>query len=99
MFFMLLILSVIGAGLFIYLVLEEYSIASALAFIATMFLLLATSFVHFDNVAFSKVEALKSVGIEPLSNSQVYEMSRKELNKCKTVYTFNGVYYFMVEEE
>lgn len=99
MFIMFLILLIVSAGLFVYLAMKDYPTAAGITFLAVVILLFTTSVVHFDNVAVGKVETLKSVGFEPLSNSQVYEMSRKELDKCKSVYTFNGVYYFIVEEK
>ena len=99
MFIMLLILSMIAAGCFVYFAMEGYLTASAIVFAAAVILSFTTAVIHFDNVAAGKVETLKSIGMEPLSNSQVYEMSRKELDKCKSIYTCNGIYYFRVEEK
>lgn len=99
MFIMFLILSMISVGCFVYFAMKDYLTASAIVFAAAVILSFTTAVIHFDNVAVSKVETLKSIGMEPLSNSQVYEMPRKELDKCKSIYTCNGVYYFIVEEK
>lgn len=99
MFIMFLILLMVAIGCFVYLAMKDYLTAAGLTFVAAIILLFTTAIIHFDNVAVGKVETLKSVGFEPLSNSQVYEMSRKELDKCKSIYTFNGVHYFIVEEK
>lgn len=96
---MLLILSMICAGCFVYFAMKDSLTASALTFVAAIILWLVTVSVHFNTVAVGKVETLKSVGIEQLSNSQVYEMSRKELDKCMSIYTFDGMHYFIVEEK
>lgn len=99
MFIMFLILSMICAGCFVYFVMKDYLAVSPLAFAAAVIFLFITACIHFNTVAVGKVETLKSVGIEPLSNSQVYEMSRKELDKCMSIYTFDGMNYFIVEEK
>ena len=99
MFIMFLILSMICAGCFVYFAMKDYLTASAFTFVVAIVLWFSTALIHFNTVAVGKVETLKSVGIEPLSNSQVYEMSKKELDKCMSIYTFDGMNYFIVEEK
>ena len=99
MFILLLILIMICTVLFAYLSIKDYWIGAGVIFVSIMFLIFATTMVHFANVEVGKVEALKSVGIEPLSNKQVYEMSRKELDMCLQIHTFEKTYYFAVEED
>lgn len=99
MFIMFLILSIASAGLFAYLANSGRTNFTGLTFVAAVILLFTTAVIHFDSVAVGKVETLKSVGMEPLSKSQVYEMSRKELDKCKKICTFEKTYYFVVEEK
>lgn len=99
MFIMFLILSIAAVGCFVYLAMKGCETFAGLTFVAAVILLFATAVVHFDTVAVSKVETLKSIGLEPLSTEQVYEMSKKELGKCKTIYTFYKTYYFIIEEK
>ena len=99
MFITFLIFSVVAISCFVYLAMKGYETFAGLTFVAAVILLFSTATIHFDSVATGKVETLKSVGMEPLSTSQVYEMSRKELDKCKKFYTFDKVYYFVVEEK
>lgn len=98
MFIMFLILSMVVAGLFVYLAMKDYLTGAACTFVFAICLLFVTAIVHFDTVTVGKVEILKSIGMKPLPTSQVYEMSRKELDKCKKFYTFDKTYYFIVEE-
>jgi len=99
MFITFLILSAVAISCFVYLAMKCYETFAGLTFVAAVILLFTTAVIHFDSVATGKIETLKSVGMEPLSTSQVYEMSRKELDKCKKIYTFEKTYYFVVEEK
>lgn len=45
-----------------------------------------------------KVEALSAVGIEYLDKDTVYNMSKAELDKCYSVSTLNGTYYYKIDE-
>lgn len=99
MFIMFLILSIVSAGLFAYIAMKGCETFAGLTFVAAVILLFTTAIIHFDSVAVGKVETLKSIGLEPLSTEQIYEMSKKELGKCKKIYTFEKIYYFIVEEE
>lgn len=99
MFIMFLILSMVAIGCFVYLAMKGYETFAGITFVAALVLLFTTAIIHFDSVTVGKVETLKSIGLEPLSKSQVYEMSRKDLDKCKKFYTFDKTYYFIVEEE
>lgn len=98
MFITFLIFSVVAISCFVYLAMKGCETFAGLTFVAAIVLLFTTAIIHFDSVAVSKVETLKSIGLEPLSTSQVYEMSKKELDKCKKIYTFEKTYYFIVEE-
>lgn len=99
MFIMFLILSMVTTGCFIYLAMKGYSTAAGISFVIGLIFLLITTVVHYDSVTTGKVETLKSIGLEPLSTEQIYEMSRKDLDKCKRFYTFDKTYYFIVEEK
>lgn len=99
MFITFLIFSVVAISCFVYLAMKGYETFAGLTFVAAVILLFTTICIHFNTVAVGKIETLKSVGIEPLSSSQVYEMSRKELDKCMSIYTFDGMKYFIVEEK
>lgn len=46
-----------------------------------------------------KIEALSAVGIEYLDKDTVYNMSKAELDKCYSVTTLNGTYYYKIEEK
>jgi len=46
-----------------------------------------------------KIEALSAVGIEYLDNDTVYNMSKAELDKCYSVSTLNGTYYYKIIDE
>lgn len=99
MFIMFLILSTVAIGCFVYTAMKGSSTVAGITFVIGLISLFITAIIHFDNVAVGKVETLKSIGLEPLSKSQVYEMSRKDLDKCKKIITFDKTYYFIVEEE
>lgn len=99
MFITFLLFSVVAISCFVHLAMKGCETFAGLTFVAALVLLLTTAIMHFDSVATSKIETLKSVGMEPLSTSQVYEMSRKELDKCKKICTFEKTYYFVVEEK
>lgn len=45
-----------------------------------------------------KIEALSAVGIEYLDKDTVYNMSKAELDKCYSVSTLNGTYYYKIEK-
>ncbi len=45
-----------------------------------------------------KIEALSAVGIEYLDKDTVYNMSKAELDKCYSVSTLSGTYYYKIDE-
>lgn len=45
-----------------------------------------------------KIEALSAVGIEYIDKDTVYNMSKAELDKCYSVTTLNGTYYYKIEK-
>lgn len=49
-----------------------------------------------NNLEKKKIEALSTVGIEYLDKDTVYNMSKAELDKCYSVSTLNGTYYYKI---
>ena len=94
MFIVFVFLLVICSVLACYFIKKGNAHVGASTTIIALCMLIATIAVHYDNIEMGKVEALKSAGIEPLSTTQVYNMSKKELDECKVVYTFCRTYYF-----
>ena len=68
------------------------------ALVATLLLFTSVIGVHYNSIGVTKVETLKSIGMQPLSTEQVYNMSKKDLDKCTTIHTFDKTYYFNTEE-
>ena len=84
-------------GAFIFIIDNDVSMGIFVA-AAAVIMIIATIAFHYNSIGISKVEALQSVGIEPLSNEQVYEMSKKELDECKVVNTLGETYYFIYKD-
>lgn len=71
-------------------------VACALGLFISLFCLVIT---NYNNCQKAKVEALSSANIKPLSEEQVYNMSKAELDKCYTITTLNGSYYYIIQEK
>ena len=70
-------------------------IAPSLSCLVLMLMCLGIAWVSSANqLEKKKIEALSSVGIEYIDKDTVYNMSKAELDKCYSVTTLNGTYYY-----
>ena len=94
--FLALVLLAVGVVCFI-------QIDNATASLACLFFMLiclgVASISSANNLEKNKIEALSAVGIEYLDKDTVYNMSKAELDKCYSVSTLNGTYYYKIEDK
>ena len=73
--------------------------APSLACLVFMLICLGVAWVSSANqLEKKKIEALSAVGIEYIDKDTVYNMSKAELDKCYSVTTLNGTYYYKIEK-
>lgn len=78
---------------------QNESSAPSLACLVFMLICLGIAWVSSANqLEKKKIEALSAVGIEYLDKDTVYNMSKAELDKCYSVTTLNGTYYYKIDE-
>ncbi len=78
---------------------QNDSAAPSLACLVIMLICLGIAWVSSANqLEKKKIEALSAVGIEYIDKDTVYNMSKAELDKCYSVTTLNGTYYYKIEE-
>ena len=95
--FIIIAMVLLAAGI-INLVQNE-STAPSLACLVIMLICLGIAWVSSANqLEKKKIEALSAVGIEYIDKDTVYNMSKAELDKCYSVTTLNGTYYYKIEE-
>lgn len=99
MLFVLLLFLLVFVSIYTCCCICDDNIVGVGAAIISLFLFFTVIGVHYNDVQKGKIEALKSVGIEPLSTTQVYEMSKKELDTCKVINTLGKTYYFELGEK
>ncbi len=91
-----MILLVVGVVCFI----QANNAAPSLAcFVFTLICLVSAWVSSANQLEKKKIEALSAVGIEYLDKDTVYNMSKAELDKCYSVTTLNGTYYYKLEEK
>ena len=78
---------------------QNESAAPSLVCLVFMLICLGIAWISSANkLEKKKIEALSAVGIEYLDKDTVYNMSKAELDKCYSVTTLNGTYYYNIEE-
>lgn len=78
---------------------QNESSAPSLACFIIMLICLGIAWVSSANqLEKKKIEALSAVGIEYLDKDTVYNMSKAELDKCYSVSTLSGTYYYKIDE-
>jgi len=97
-FFIILALALLAAGIFAYLN-STSGVLPAACFVGMLLCLGIAGVSSANKMAKSKIETLSAAGIEYIDKDTVYNMSQAELDKCYSIVTLDGTYYYKFEEK
>lgn len=95
--FIILALALLAAGIFA--CLGDSKILPTSCFVGMLFCLGIAGVSSENKLAKSKIETLSAAGIEYIDKDTVYNMSQAELDKCYSIVTLDGTFYYKFEEE
>ena len=97
MYFIFIIAAIILSFYTYYCYLNSSDIKAVIALVTMLIMLGAAVLVNWNTNQLDKVKLLNEMGMEPLTTEQVYDMSTRQLDNCKTICTVDKVYYYKKE--